>query len=82
MIGISSGAALGAVLAIALGVTIFGFYTLQTLAFVFSVAIVLVIYVFSLRSRRVPVLYLLLTGIAVCPPEKHSQCDRILSDVT
>ena len=65
MIGISSGAALGAVLAIALGVTIFGFYTLQTLAFVFSVAIVLAIYVFSLRSRRVPVLYLLLTGIAV-----------------
>ena len=65
MIGISSGAALGAVLSIALGVTIFGFYTLQTLAFVFSVAIVLAIYVFSLRSRRVPVLYLLLTGIAV-----------------
>lgn len=39
MIGISSGAALGAVLAIALGVTIFGYYTLEALAFVFSAAI-------------------------------------------
>lgn len=65
MIGVSSGAALGAVLAIALGVAVFGFYTLQILAFLFSVALVSGIYLFSFRNGRVPVVYLLLVGIAV-----------------
>lgn len=65
MIGVSSGAALGAVLAIALGVSIFGVYSLQLLAFLISVALVAGIYLFSLRSGRVPVVYLLLIGIAV-----------------
>ena len=65
MIGISSGAALGAVLSIAIGLTILGVYTLQLLAFLFSALIVGLIYFFSLRSGRVPVVYMLLTGIAV-----------------
>ncbi len=65
MIGVSSGAALGAVLAIALGITIFGIYTLQILAFTFSIALVSAIYLFSFRNGRVPVLYLLLVGIAI-----------------
>ena len=65
MIGISSGAALGAVLSIAIGLTILGLYTLQLLAFLFSALIVGLIYFFSLRSGRVPVVYMLLTGIAV-----------------
>lgn len=65
MIGVSSGAALGAVLAIALGIAIFGIYTLQILAFTFSIALVSAIYLFSFRNGRIPVLYLLLVGIAV-----------------
>jgi len=65
MVGISSGAALGAVLSIALGLTILGIYTLQFLAFIFSALIVGIIYFFSLRSGRVPIVYMLLTGIAV-----------------
>ncbi len=65
MIGISSGAALGAVISISLGVLIFGVYTLQVLAFVFSIAIVGLIYFFSFRRGRVPIVYMLLTGIAV-----------------
>jgi iron complex transport system permease protein len=65
MIGISSGAALGAVLSIAVGLTILGVYTLQVLAFIFSALIVGLIYFFSLRSGRVPIVYMLLTGIAV-----------------
>lgn len=65
IIGISGGASLGAVLAIVLGLGIFGLYTLQIFAFLFSVLAVGAIYVFSFRRGTVNPTYLLLTGIAI-----------------
>lgn len=65
IIGVSSGASLGAVGAIVLGLTVFGFFTVPVMAFVSSVFIVLLVYVFTLRGGRLSPTYLLLTGIAV-----------------
>ncbi len=65
IIGVSSGAALGAVIAIGYGLMIFGFYSTQVLAFVFSLAIVFLVYSISWKHGRVPVTYFLLIGISV-----------------
>ncbi len=65
IIGISSGATLGAVVALATGTAIMGAYSVQFLAFVSGVAVVLIIYLISFRSGKVPPIYLLLSGIAV-----------------
>lgn len=65
IIGISSGATLGAVVALATGTGIMGAYSVQFLAFLSGVAVVLLIYVLSFRSGKVPPIYLLLSGIAV-----------------
>ena len=65
IIGISSGAALGAVIALATNTGIFGAYGVQFLAFVFAVLVVSAIYLLSFRSGKVPPIYLLLSGIAV-----------------
>lgn len=65
IIGISSGAALGAVVVLDFGITILGIYSLQIIAFTFSVATVMVVYLGAFRKGRVPLTYLLLTGIAV-----------------
>ncbi|MGC8608438.1 MAG: FecCD family ABC transporter permease [Thermoplasmata archaeon] len=65
IIGISSGAALGAVLTISLSLTFFGFYTMQLNAFIFSMAIVGIVYIISYRHGKVPPTYLLLIGISL-----------------
>lgn len=65
IIGISSGAALGAVMAIVLGITFLGLYTLQILAFAFSMLVVFIVYSFSFRNGRIPTTYLLLIGIGI-----------------
>ncbi len=65
IIGVSSGAALGAVVVLDFGLVIFGAYTLQVFAFIFSVSTVMVVYLSAFRKGRVPLTYLLLTGIAV-----------------
>ncbi len=65
IIGVSSGAALGAVIALDLGIMIAGLYTLPLFAFMFSVVTVMVVYMSSFRKGRVPLTYLLLTGIAI-----------------
>lgn len=65
IIGISGGASLGAVMAIVLGIGIFGLYSLQILAFLFSIFAVALIYTFSFRSGKANPTYLLLTGIAI-----------------
>ncbi|MEM0158783.1 MAG: iron ABC transporter permease, partial [Thermoplasmataceae archaeon] len=65
IIGISSGATLGAVLALATNSSIFGFYTLQAYAFIFSLLVVGLIYTVSVRRGRTPVTYLLLVGISI-----------------
>ncbi len=65
IIGISSGATLGAVIALSTNTSIFGAYSVQILAFITSLAVVLGVYFLSFRTGRVPPIYLLLTGIAI-----------------
>lgn len=63
--GVSSGATLGAVVAIVFGITFFGVFTLPILAFIFSLATVFVVYLLSARKGRIPPVIFLLTGIAI-----------------
>jgi len=67
VIGASSGAALGASLAIVLGVglTIFGMAAISAMAFVMAMAAITIVYNLSRVGGRVPAMTLLLSGIAV-----------------
>ncbi|NGN64268.1 iron ABC transporter permease [Streptomyces sp. A7024] len=65
VIGISAGAAVGAVGAIALGLNFFGNWTITACAFVAGLATVLLVYVLSRAGGRTEVVTLILTGIAV-----------------
>ncbi len=65
VIGISSGAAVGAVASIALGLSFFGNWTVTACAFVAGLATVLLVYVLSRSGGRTEVVTLILTGIAV-----------------
>ncbi|MGW5638340.1 FecCD family ABC transporter permease [Streptomyces sp. NPDC003832] len=65
VIGISSGAAVGAVASIALGLTFLGNWTVTVAAFVSGLVTVLLVYVMSRSGGRTEVVTLILTGIAV-----------------
>ncbi len=65
VIGVSSGAGLGAVLAINLGLTAGNLYVLPLFASAGALIAVTVIYLLSSRGGKVPVLTLILAGIAV-----------------
>lgn len=65
IIGISGGASLGAVASIILGIALFGLFTVQIFAFLFSLGAVSLIYMFSYRRGSANPTYLLLTGIAI-----------------
>ncbi|NJA55648.1 iron ABC transporter permease [Streptomyces sp. NEAU-H3] len=65
VIGISSGAAVGAVASIALGITFLGTWTVSVFAFVAGLATVLLVYTLSRAGGRTEVVTLILTGIAV-----------------
>ncbi len=67
IIGVSSGSALGATLALALSIDfwIFGIHSVSVLAFVGALSVTFVVYGISVRGGRVPVTVLLLTGVAV-----------------
>ncbi|MFG3256172.1 FecCD family ABC transporter permease [Streptomyces sp. NPDC048172] len=65
VIGISSGAAVGAVASIALGFSFFGNWTVTACAFVAGLATVLLVYALSRSGGRTEVVTLILTGIAV-----------------
>ncbi|WP_406057851.1 iron ABC transporter permease [Streptomyces sp. NBC_01077] len=65
VIGISAGAAVGAVGAIALGLTFLGNWTVTVCAFVAGLATVLLVYAMSRSGGRTEVVTLILTGIAV-----------------
>ncbi|WP_431980266.1 FecCD family ABC transporter permease [Streptomyces qinglanensis] len=65
VIGISSGAAVGAVVAITLGLTFLGTWTVTACAFLAGLATVLLVYVLSRSGGRTEVVTLILTGIAV-----------------
>ncbi|MET9660623.1 iron ABC transporter permease [Streptomyces sp. NPDC006510] len=65
VIGISSGAAVGAVASIALGLSFFGNWTVTVCAFAAGLATVLLVYALSRSGGRTEVVTLILTGIAV-----------------
>ena len=65
VIGVSSGAAVGAVGAIAFGLDFLGNWTVSVFAFVSGLATVLVVYAMSRAGGRTEVVTLILTGIAV-----------------
>ncbi|MBB1245547.1 iron ABC transporter permease [Streptomyces durbertensis] len=65
VIGVSAGAAVGAVAAIAFGLNFLGNWTITSLAFVFGLATVLLVYTLSRSGGRTEVVTLILTGIAV-----------------
>jgi len=65
VVGVSSGAALGAATAIVLGAATLGEYTVAIFAFVGGLLATLMVYVVSRANGRTEVVTLLLTGIAV-----------------
>ncbi|WP_407941996.1 FecCD family ABC transporter permease [Nocardiopsis codii] len=65
VIGVSSGAAVGAIVVIFTGLTVFGHWTIIAASFVFGLATTLFVYVFARSRGRTEVVTLLLTGIAV-----------------
>ena len=65
ILGVSSGAGLGAVTAIALGFSAQSIYFLPLFASVGAIAAVGIIYVLSSRGGKIPTLTLILSGIAV-----------------
>jgi len=65
VVGVSSGAAVGAALAITLGLTMFGGWTTAAFAFVGGLAATLVVYATARANGRTEAVTLILTGIAV-----------------
>ncbi|MEU6259826.1 iron ABC transporter permease [Streptomyces sp. NPDC047043] len=65
VIGVSSGAAVGAVAAIAFGLNFLGTWTVSAFAFASGLATVLLVYAMSRSGGRTEVVTLILTGIAV-----------------
>lgn len=65
VVGVSSGAALGAAASITLGLTSFGMWTTPAFAFLGGLAAVLAVYFLSRSNGRTEVVTLLLTGIAI-----------------
>ncbi|MET9810557.1 FecCD family ABC transporter permease [Streptomyces halstedii] len=65
VIGISAGAAVGAVGSIALGLSFFGNWTITVCAFAAGLVTVLLVYALSRSGGRTEVVTLILTGIAV-----------------
>lgn len=65
VVGVSSGAALGAALAIVLGISALGSWSTAAFAFVCAFGAVLLVYLVSRAGGRTEVVTLILTGIAV-----------------
>jgi ABC-type Fe3+-siderophore transport system, permease component len=65
ILGISSGAGLGAVISIVLGLSAVSIYILPLFASIGAVLAVSIIYILSIRQGKIPTLTLILSGIAV-----------------
>lgn len=65
LIGVSTGAAFGAVLAIVLEISIFGVWTLPVSAFVFGVIGTSIAYLISRQDGRTEIITLILAGVAL-----------------
>ena len=64
IVGLSSGAGLGAAIAIMFGITIFGGFTVPILAFVSGLVTIFAVYFIAKKGHKVPVATLLLAGVA------------------
>ncbi len=65
IIGISSGAALGAVIALALGLNLLNLWWLPAFAFIGAFAVLALLFFFSYRNSHASMTLLLLTGVAL-----------------
>lgn len=65
LLGISSGAGFGAVLAIKLGLSAVSMFFMPVFAFIGAFIAILMVYLLSYRKGKVPVLTLILSGIAI-----------------
>ena len=65
IIGVSGGAALGAVLSIALGLSTISLYIMPVFALLGALIAVMVTVLLSMRNGKIPVMILLLAGVAV-----------------
>lgn len=65
IIGVSSGAATGAVLSIALGLTGYGIFYMPAFAFAGSLLAIIITVFLAMRHGKIPVLTLMLSGVAV-----------------
>lgn len=65
VVGVSSGAALGAAASLTFGLTVFGLWTTPGAAFLGGLAAVIAVYLISRAGGRTEVVTLLLTGIAI-----------------
>jgi iron complex transport system permease protein len=65
IIGVSSGAALGAVLSIVLGISTFGSWTVTLFAFIGGLVTTMAVYLMSRANGRTEVVTLILTGVAL-----------------
>jgi iron complex transport system permease protein len=65
IVGVSSGAAAGAALAIVLGTTVLGEWSVAAFAFIGGLAAALIVYVVSRSQGRTELVTLILTGVAV-----------------
>ncbi len=65
IIGVSAGAAVGAVFTIVAGITWFGIWTMPALAFVTALGVTMVVYAIARRGGRTEVVTLILAGVAI-----------------
>src|SRR5690625_4085970 len=65
IVGVTSGASLGAIIAIVLGLTVFGPWTVPAMSFAFGLATTALIYVLARPGRGGGTVQLLLVGIAI-----------------
>ncbi len=64
IVGLSSGAGLGAAIAIMFGITIFGGFSIPIIAFISGVITIFAVYMVAKQGHKVPVDTLLLAGVA------------------
>ena len=77
VVGVSSGAAAAACMAMVFGWTFFGNWTVAVLAFVGGLVVTLLVYAISLSNGRTEVVTLVLTGVAV-----NAVCGAIIALMT
>jgi iron complex transport system permease protein len=65
LIGVSSGAAMGSVAVVALGVTTLGIFTVPVAAFIGALLVTLMVYKLSQRNGRTDITTMLLVGLAI-----------------